>query len=164
MKIQVETVSPVEKKLAVEVEPERVARELDRAYASLGRRVKLKGFRPGKAPRQVLERNFRDEVEKDVAGRLVDLAFGEAVKEHGVEAVASPRADLPGPVAPDASFRFTIRVEVKPKIAPKDYRGLEVSRRPARVTDEMVEAELQRLREAMSQLVAVEGRDQAQVA
>ncbi len=60
MKIEVEAVSPVEKKVTVEVDPQRVAQELDRAYATLGRRVKLRGFRAGKAPRKVLERHFRD--------------------------------------------------------------------------------------------------------
>ena len=88
MKIQVETLSPVESKLTVEVEPERVAREFDRAYASLGRRVKLKGFRAGKVPRPVLERNFRDQVEADVLERLVSTTFEEAVRENGIEAVA----------------------------------------------------------------------------
>ncbi len=58
MKIQVEKLSPVEKKVTVEIEPAEVAKEIDRAYASLGRRVKLRGFRPGKAPRGVLVRNF----------------------------------------------------------------------------------------------------------
>lgn len=161
MKIQVEAVSPVEKRVAAEADPEQVARELDRSYASLGRRVKLKGFRPGKAPRQVLERNFREEVEREVVGRLVDLAFSAAVRENGVEAVAPPRADLPGPVEADKPFRFTLRVEVKPKLTPKDYRGLTVSRRPAAVTDAAVEAEVLRLQEAMSRLLPVEGRDEA---
>ncbi len=70
MKIEVEAVSPVEKKVTVEVDPERVAEELDRAYEVVGKRVKLKGFRPGKVPRKVLERHFKDEVERDVVQKL----------------------------------------------------------------------------------------------
>jgi trigger factor len=162
MKIQVESLSPVEKKVLVEVDAERVARELDRAYAALGRRVKLRGFRPGKAPRQVLERNFRDEVERDVSSRLVELAFGEAVSDHGVQAVAPPRADIAEPgLQPAQPFRFTVRVEVKPRLEPRDYKGLEVKRRPAAVTDEMVSDELKRLQEAFARFVPVEGRDEA---
>jgi len=162
MKIQVEAVSPVEKKVVVEVDAERVARELDKAYLALGRRVKLRGFRPGKAPRPVLEKNFREDVERDVVERLVSLAYGEAVAEHGVEAVAAPRVDVAEPgLQPLQPFRFTARVEVKPAISPRDYKGLEVKRRPAAVTDAMVEEELQRLQEAMSRLVPVEGREEA---
>lgn len=162
MKIQVEAVSPVEKKVVVEVGAERVARELDKAYESLGRRVKLKGFRPGKAPRQVLEKNFRDEVERDVVNRLVDLAFGEAVSDHGIEAVSPPRADVAEPgLQPLQPLRFSVRVEVKPELQPRDYRALEVSRRPAQVTDEMVEKELEALQESLARLQPVEGRDLA---
>jgi trigger factor len=162
MKIQVETISPVEKKVVVEVDASRVGRELDKAYADLGRRVKLKGFRPGKAPRQVLEKNFRDDVERDVARRLIDLAFGEAVSGHGVEAVAAPRADITEPgLQAEQPFRFTVRVEVKPQLTPKDYKGLEITRRKAVVTDAMVDKELEALRDSLAKLVPVEGREVA---
>jgi len=164
MKIEVETLSPVEKKVTVEIDPERVGQELDRAYAALGRRVKLRGFRPGKAPRTVLERNFRDEVERDVVQKLVEGAFSEAVREHGMATVAPPRVDLAQEGLPSAQpFRFTARVEVKPKLEPKDYRGLEVKRRSFEVTDQVVQDELTQIQERMAQLVPVEGRDQAQL-
>ena len=94
MKIQVEKLSPVEKKVTVEIEPAEVAKEIDRAYAALGRRVKLRGFRPGKAPRTVLERNFKDQVEADVVERLVQKSFEEATKEQQLDAVAAPRVQV----------------------------------------------------------------------
>ena len=163
MKIEVETVSPVEKKVTVEVDPERVAQELDRAYAALGRRVKLRGFRAGKAPRKVLERNFRDEVERDVVEKLVSATFSDAVREHALEAVAPPRVDVAEQGLQAAQpFRFTARVEVKPKLEPKDYRKLEVTRRQVEVTDQMVSDELGKLQESLAQLVPVEGRFEAQ--
>lgn len=163
MRIDVENVSPVEKKVTVEVDPGRVVRELDRAYAGLGRRVKLRGFRPGKAPRQVLERNFRDDVERQVTETLVREAFDEAVREKDIAAVAPPRVDVANPgLDPAQPFKFTARVEVKPQLEPKDYRGLEVTHRPASVTDEMVAEELQRLQDSTAQLVPVDGRVEAQ--
>jgi trigger factor len=164
MKIEVETLSPVERKVTVEVDPERVAKELDRAYSSLGRRVKLKGFRTGKAPRKVLERNFRDEVERDVVERIVQTTFVEAVREHALDPVAPPRVDVAEPGLQQAQpFKFTARVEVKPKLEPKDYRGLEVTRRPPEVTDQMVSDELTRIQDSMAQLVPIEGRFDAQM-
>lgn len=163
MKIEVEAVSPVEKKVTVEVDPERVAKELDRAYATLGRRVKLRGFRPGKAPRKVLERNFKDEVERDVVEKLVTSSFSDAVREHAIQAVAPPRVDVTEPGLRQAEpFRFTARVEVKPKLEPKDYQGLEATRRPVEVTDQMISDELTRIQDGMAQLVPVEGRFEAQ--
>jgi trigger factor len=163
MKIEVEAVSPVEKKVTVEVDPERVARELDRAYSSLGRRVKLRGFRSGKIPRNVLERHFREEVEQDVVQKLVSTGFGDAVREQNIEAVAPPQVDVgDGNLKAAQPFRFTARVEVKPKLEPKDYKGLEVTRRPVEVGDTMVADELTRIQDGMSQLVPVEGRFDAQ--
>ena len=98
MKIQVESLSPVERKVTIEVDPERVAQELERAYAGLSRRVKLRGFRPGKAPRKVLERQFRAEVESDVAERIVADSFAEAVRTEDLPVVADEeREDPPHP-------------------------------------------------------------------
>ncbi|HVP68269.1 MAG TPA: trigger factor [Anaeromyxobacteraceae bacterium] len=163
MKIQVEKLSPVEKKVTVEVEAERVGKEIDRAYASLGKRVKLRGFRPGKAPRAVLERNFREEVEREVVERLVSTSFEEAVRQEDIDAVAPPHVQVAEPgLGAGRSFSYSARVEVKPAIEPKDYRGLEVTRRSPEVTDAMVDGELARLRDSLAQLVPVEGRFDAQ--
>jgi trigger factor len=163
MKVQVEAISPVEKKLTVEIDPERVVKELDHAYVGLGRRVKLRGFRQGKVPRQVLERHFRDEVEKDVLESLVSSTFGEAIREQNLPVVAPPKVSVDEPgLGAGKPLKYTARVEVKPQVQPKDYKGLEVARKPAEVTDQMISDELTRLQEGMSQLVPVEGRFEAQ--
>ena len=162
MKIQVETVSPVERKVTIEVDPDRVAKEIERAYTGLGRRVKLRGFRPGKAPRKVLERHFRSEVESEVAEKIVQQTFAEAVREEAIDAVAPPHVSISEGVAEGKPLRYTARVEVKPKLDPRDYRGLEVTRKPPDVTDEMVAAEVARIQESVAQLVPVEGREEAQ--
>jgi trigger factor len=162
MKIQVEKVSPVESKVTIEVDPERVAQEIDRAYSGLGRRVKLRGFRPGKAPRKVLERYFRSEVENEVADKIVKQTLAEAVKAESIAAVAPPQVSISEGVAEGKPMRFTARVEVKPVLDPKDYRGLEVDRKPPQVTDDMVSAELTKLQQSLGQLAPVEGRFEAQ--
>ncbi|HEU4383822.1 MAG TPA: trigger factor [Anaeromyxobacteraceae bacterium] len=163
MKIQVDSLSPVEKKVTIEIDPERVAQELSRAYQSLGRRVRLKGFRPGKAPRHMLERNFREEVEAEVLERLVQDTFAEAVREHAIEAVAPPRVQVgEGGLGEGRPIAYTARVEVKPRLEPKDYRGLQVPKKTAEVSEQMVEDELTKLQQSMAQLVPVEGRFEAQ--
>jgi trigger factor len=162
MKIEVENVSPVERKVTIEVDPDRVAKELEQAYVGLGRRVKLRGFRPGKAPRKVLERNFRSEVESEVAEKIVQATFAEAVRVEDIDVVAPPHVSISEGVAEGKPLRYTARVEVKPKIEPKDYKGLSVKRRPPTVTDDQVAAEITRIQDAMAQLVPVEGRFDAQ--
>jgi trigger factor len=162
MKIQVETVSPVERKVTIEVDPDRVAKELERAYTGLSRRVKLRGFRPGKAPRKVLERQFRSEVESEVAERIVQETFAEAVRVEDLPVVAAPSVSIAEGVVEGKGLKYTARVEVKPKLEPKDYKGLEVTRKPPEVTDDTVAAELTKLQESMAQLVPAEGRFEAQ--
>ncbi|HEY6003239.1 MAG TPA: trigger factor [Anaeromyxobacter sp.] len=162
MKIQVEKVSPIESKVTIEVDPERVAKEVERAYTGLGRRVKLKGFRPGKAPRKVLERYFRAEVETEVAETIVKQTFTEALKVESIDAVAPPQVSISEGVAEGKPLRYTARVEVKPVLEPKDYKGLDVERKLPNVTDEAVSDELTRMQQAFSQLVPVEGRFEAQ--
>jgi trigger factor len=162
MKIQVEKVSAVESKVTIEVDPERVAKEIERAYSGLGRRVKLKGFRPGKAPRKVLERYFRSEVESEVAEKIVQQTFAEAVKVESIDVVAPPQVSIAEGVAEGKPLRYTARVEVKPALDPKDYKGLEIERKPPAVTDEMVSAELTKLQHSFAQLAPVEGRFEAQ--
>jgi len=162
MKIQVESLSPVERKVTIEVDPERVAQELEKAYAGLSRRVKLRGFRPGKAPRKVLERQFRAEVESDVAERIVADSFAEAVRTEELPVVAPPSVSLAEGIAEGKPLRYTARVEVKPALQPKDYRGLTVTRKAPEVTDEMISAELTRLQQSFAELVPVEGRFEAQ--
>ncbi len=162
MKIQVETVSPVERKVTIEVDPDRVANELERAYVGLGRRVKLRGFRPGKAPRKVLERHFRAEVESEVAEKIVQQTFAEAARVESIDFVAPPHVSISEGVAQGKPLRYTARVEVKPKLEPRDFRGLEVKHAPPTVTDETVEKEMLQLRESLAHLVPVEGRVEAQ--
>ncbi len=162
MKIEVESVSPVERKVTIEVDPDRVAQELERAYVGLGRRVKLRGFRPGKAPRKVLERHFRSEVEGEVAEKIVQSTFAEAVRVESIDVVAPPHVSITEGVAQGKPLRYTARVEVKPKLSPKDYKGLEVTRRPPSVADDDVSAEITKIQDSMAQLVPVEGRFDAQ--
>jgi trigger factor len=162
MKIQVESVSPIERKVTIEVDPERVAQEIELAYTGLGRRVKLRGFRPGKAPRKVLERHFRGEVESEVAEKIVQQTFAEAVRVESIDIVAPPQVSIAEGVAAGKPLRYTARVEVKPKLSPKDYKGLSVTRKPPEVTDDQVAAEITKIQESMAQLVPAEGRFEAQ--
>ncbi len=161
MKVQVETLSPIERKLSIEVEPDQVAAELGRAYHALGERVRLPGFRPGKIPRRILEQRFRGEVEDDVSRRLVERSYLSAITEHGVEAVGEPQV-TGGRLVVDAPFAFQATVEVRPEIAPKDYLGLPLKRVTPMVQEAQVEARLEELRQRLGRLEPVEGRKTAE--
>src|SRR4051812_20249193 len=100
MKVQVQELSPIERKLSIEVENAQVSQELERAYQSLGRQVKIPGFRPGKVPRRILEQRFKEQVEDDVVQTLVQKAYLDAIREHKVEAVAQPQITNPSGIKP----------------------------------------------------------------
>ena len=161
MKVQVEELSPIERKLSIEVEGEKVAQELDRAYAALNHQVKIPGFRPGKIPRRILETRFKQDVENDVIRRVVESSYFQAVREQKLEPVSNPQITN-GPLQPNAPFSFQARVEVKPKVEAKDYRSLPLKRTEIKVEDADVEARLNQLRERFTSLEPVEGRDVAQ--
>ena len=161
MKVQVEELSPVERKLSIEVPPEQVQAELGRAYAQLGRSVRLPGFRPGKIPRRILEQRFKGEVEDDVARRLVERAYLSAISEHHVDAVGAPQL-TPVRLDQEKPFAFEARVEVRPKVDPKDYRGLPFKRVQVAVIDPEVDERLEAMRQRVARLEPVEGRTVAE--
>ncbi|RKH05205.1 trigger factor [Corallococcus sp. CA053C] len=158
MKVQVEELSPIEKKLSIEVDNARVAEELNRAYAALSGQVKLPGFRQGKVPRRILEQRFREQVEDDVIQRVVQKAYLDAVREHKVEAVASPQVTNSG-LKPNAPFNFEARVEVKPRVEAKDYEGVALTKIDTSVTDEAVNEQIERMRQSLGRIEPVTDRD-----
>ncbi|HLT31288.1 MAG TPA: trigger factor [Myxococcaceae bacterium] len=162
MKVQVETLSPIERKLSIEVEPAVVASELDRAYKALAKQVKVPGFRPGKAPRRILEQRFRRQIEDEVAERVIQRAWLEAVEQEKVPAVGSPSV-IPGKLPHDGTaYTFEARVEVKPDVEAKDYEGLSLKKLDTEVKDSEVEERLEQLRQSRSTVEDVTDRDVAQ--
>ena len=157
MKVQVEELSPIVRRLSIEVDPAAVDAALDEAYRGLSHRVKLKGFRPGKAPRRLLEQSFKAEVERDVVEMLVRRSYPDAVREKELAPVGDPVVES-DKVSQGQPFRYRARIEVKPKLDPKDYKGLPVPARKAEVTDAQLEQELEKLRQSLSSLVPVEDR------
>jgi len=157
----VEDLTPVRKRLQVEVPAHAVQAELDRTFHEVGQRARLRGFRPGKAPRPVLERVFGEEVRRKVLGRLVEASFHRAVETHGLAVVGTPDIDAE-PITPGAALRYSATVEVRPAIALGDLSGLQVVRPATRVSDEDVERTIGELRESVAQLRPVEDRAQVE--
>ena len=155
---RVEDLSPVVKKVSVELAPDRVKDALDRAYTNVSRTVKLKGYRQGHVPRRLVERYFGDDVKKDVAQKLVTGSIHEALAEHKLDPVAPPRVEN-GAVELGLPFKYTATVEVRPRVEPKDYQGLQVPQVDVEVTDAQVEERIEEMRKQQAMFVPVEGRD-----
>ncbi|MHB1844097.1 MAG: trigger factor [Deltaproteobacteria bacterium] len=157
MKVQLEEVSPIVRRLTVEIEPDQVDQALAEAYLGLSRSVRIKGFRPGKAPRRILEQSYKEQVEREVVGELVRRTYPKAAQEKSLSPVAEPVVEN-DELRPGAPFRYRARVEVKPKLDPQGYRGLPLKRRPSDVTEAQVDEELEKLRQSLATLVPIDGR------
>jgi trigger factor len=158
MQVTITELSPVEKKIAIEVPWPYVARKLDDAYRELGKGVALKGFRKGKVPRPMLEKLFGRQVEQDVVQKLVQESFVFAAHEHQIEPVAEPVVDDVH-LHKGQSFHFSARVEVRSKIEPTDYDGVEVTQRASKVSEADVDRALQQKREELTEFRTIENRD-----
>lgn len=156
-RVTVEDLSPVRKRLQVEIPADAVQTALDKTFQRVSQRARLPGFRPGKAPRHVLERAFGDDVRREVMGQLVEESFHDAVNARGLSIVGSPDIDV-DQLQPGTPFRYSATVEVWPTIALGDLSGLEAARPAVAVNDEDVERVLDRMRESVAQLRPIEDR------
>ncbi|MCU0553583.1 MAG: trigger factor [Syntrophales bacterium] len=154
--IKVEEISPVKKKISFEIPWEEVKRELDAAYRTVGKKARVKGFRPGKTPRHILETYFREDAEGEAVQNLVNRTFEEAMQANGIVPVARPEIAQDG-ILPDQSFTYSATVEVEPAVEPQGYTGLDLKREDASVTDQDMDARIEELRNMYSSLQDVEG-------
>ncbi len=95
MQVTVEDLNSVKKTLHIEIPKDEVVRELDKAYNDLKKKAKVKGFRPGKAPRSVLERLYKNDVLADVSSKILQSSFIDAIKGTNLNIVGNPRIDPP---------------------------------------------------------------------
>ena len=161
MKIDIDELSPVQRKVRVELPAETVAGEFSRAYKNLGQRVRVKGFRSGKIPRSVLQGIYGNEVKGEVRSHLVEESLEEIVKERGLQIVSRPEVET-GEFNESGPFSFSAVFEVKPDFEVRDYLGLEVEKVKIKITDTQVEDAVRRLQEGHARLEPVEGREVVQ--
>jgi trigger factor len=153
MQVNVEKLSPVLVELQVQVPADRVKSEVEKAYAEVQRTARVRGFRPGKAPRDVLAHLYGGRIHADVAQRLVDETFNLALADKQVQPLNQPNI-VPAQLRPAEPFSYKARFEVRPDITSVKWEGLEVKRLSTEVTDAMIDAEIQNLRRAHSTLQA----------
>ena len=159
MQVRIEEVSPVEKKMFVEIPWETVSAKLNESYKELGKGVALKGFRKGKVPRPVLEQVYGPRVNAEVAYELVRESFFKANQEHNLAAVAEPRVEEAEPIKKGQPFKFAAIIEVRGEVVPQDYKGLAIERRKLDVPESAVDEALGQLRREHTELRPIEGRE-----
>ena len=130
----------------VEVPAVRVARAFERAYRGLAKSSRVRGFRPGKAPRSVLQKMYGPAVAEDLERELVSETLATALEKSGVEPVCQPQVESDPPIE-GSPFVYRARVEVKPTIVLGEWKGLPAQRPATSVGDEEIESELESVRQ-----------------
>ncbi len=157
--LNVEEVNATRRKLQVEIPVESLKAEFDDAFRRVAHQATIKGFRPGKAPRSVLEKYFGERVRADVLSHLIEHSYADAIREAGLRPVASPEI-VPEAIEPGKPLRYSAEVDILPKFEIKEATGLPAKKPRRSVTDADVDQTIERLRESLASLRPVEDREE----
>jgi trigger factor len=153
MRFSVEPAGPCRKRIKVTIPPELVAEEFDKSYRQWTRTVPIPGFRPGKAPRKLVEKRFGKQVAVEVKQSLLDNAYTEAIKENKLSPIADPEIDAEKlDVEPSKQVDFDFTVTVKPEFELPDFKEIAVTVPSAAPTKEEIDRALLGLRKRKATL------------
>ena len=141
----------------IEVPKETLDKAFLEVYIEISKVANIPGFRPGKAPRELVEKHYAKDADAEVLKRVIGESYRMALKEHGVSPIGLPEIS-------EVVFQrgkqltFKAHIETRPKLNLKDYKGIKVEKRIVAIKDEDVDKTLQSLRERSAKYVAVEDR------
>src|SRR5438309_9881730 len=157
MKVEVEKQPPGVATLRIELPPDAVRKEWDSIADNYSRHARIPGYRPGKAPRQVIEKKFRKEIQDEVTKTLVSRGYHEAIAEKQLRVVSlTDVGDVE--FGEDRSMRFRATVVTAPEFELPDYKQIPVQLQDTKVSEEEVEAAIERLRDQSADFVDVAER------
>lgn len=143
--------------LRVEIPADKVQGQREQIVRGYASKAKIPGFRPGKAPRAVVEKRFEKDINEELHGQLVNEAFDEALKQENLKVLdfGSPN-DITS--QPDGGISFATKLLLAPEFSLPEYKGLTVTVPPLEVPDEDLQAQLKSLQERFADFKAIEGR------
>lgn len=158
MNVKVENVEKNVVQLEIEVDEAKFEEGMQKSFLKNAKRFNIPGFRRGKAPRSIVERYYGEEVlYEDAINIVCPEAYEQAIKENNIHPVDKPDIDIIQ-IGKGKNLVFTAKVTVKPEVELGEYKGIEVEKVEASVTDEDVENELKRVQERNARLITVEDR------
>jgi len=156
MDVKVEDLAACKKRLSITISREEIEAKMNERFIELEREAQVPGFRPGRAPRRLVEKRFHDAVKDETGAKLLSDAFAKAVEEQKLEVIGEPDIDPEKIKIPDdGPLTFSIDLEVRPAFDLPDYLGIPVNVEPLAVTDAGEARALDRLRESHGHLQEV---------
>lgn len=158
MSVQVEKLEKNMAKLTIEVSSEEFENAIAKAYKKNKNKISMPGFRKGKAPRAMIEKMYGKGIfYEDAANSIIPDAYADAAKESELEIVTQPEIDVTQ-IESGKPFIFTATVALKPEVTLGEYKGIEVEKKEVEVTDEEVEAEINKVRESNARMLDIDDR------
>ena len=158
MSLQVEKLEKNMAKLTIEASAEDLEKAIEKAYQKQKKQISIPGFRKGKVPRQMVEKMYGKEVfYEDAANELIPDAYDKALEECEEDIVSSPKIEVTQ-IEAGKPFVFTATVALKPEVKLGKYKGVKISKIDSEVTEEEIDAEIEREREKNARNISVEDR------
>ena len=158
MSLQVENLEKNMVKLTIEATAEEFEAALEKAYQKNKGKMNVQGFRKGKAPRVIIEKMYGAGIfYEDAANIIIPDAYEKAVDESKLDIVSRPEIDVVQ-IEKGKSFIFTAEVAVKPEVTLGQYMGIEVEKKPVEVTEDDINAELNKVRDQNSRTITIDDR------
>jgi len=145
MEVAVENLSELRRKLIITLPENEVRKDLDKAYDKLNKEVTLKGFRRGKVPRSILEKNFREKVEASVVEELIQSTYFDAVEQEGIDPVVHPEI-VDHKFNEDGTLTYVAEVDIRPVFKLNEYKGVTIEKPSIEVNDAEFNQEVEKLR------------------
>lgn len=155
MNVTVESTGTLERRMRVELPAERIEKEVETRLKSVGRTVKIKGFRPGKVPANVVRQRYGVQVRQEVLTDLMGQSYRDAVAQENLNPVARPKIE-PVVSKDGKGFAFVATFEVLPEVRLKDLEKIRVNRPDVEITEQDCDDMLQSLRQQRATWTVVE--------
>lgn len=155
MKVDIQETSSTQRVLKIEVPAEEIAKEYQRAASDINKRVRIPGFRPGKAPLGVIEKQYKENIEEDILQKLIPDYYMKAVKDAGITPLQMPLIQDVN-LSKGAPLIFTVKIEIKPPFELTPYEEIELAKKDTDITEEDINAVIERLRNRLSILENLE--------
>lgn len=158
MSVQVENLEKNMAKLTIEVGAEEVEKALEAAYKKNRSKINVPGFRKGKVPRAIVEKMYGPSIfYEDAVNVMIPNAYADAAEESKLDIVSQPDIDIVQ-IEKGKSFIFTAKVAVKPEVTLGEYKGIEIEKIAVEVTEEEIDAEINKERDNNARTITVEDR------
>ena len=157
MKVAVDNLSGVRKKINVVLPKDSIGEKFDKAYNNIKGRAKIKGFRSGKAPKNIIKKYYGEQVAEEVLKEVLKESYPLVIKEGDIQPVSFPSFGGEKMIEGE-DFAFSFTVDVKPEIEPSNYTGILLDKKKAEVSEDDLSKELKKMQEKFATKTPVTDR------